>query len=455
MNWKRDDKGFMLIGVLVVSIGLFTIVSGITYFGLNTNKRTVSEAFRAQAFYAAEAGVNHALAMLRAGADLPLSEPPKDGLVPEDEPPIVSAPGTKPVYKVWLYIDPVDGQLRIASQGEEGTIIRHAMVNVVEGGEGGSAPQVGDGGVVPISWPSCACSITGPSQGSLGIGYWPNYSPYTISAPSIYSDINVAASGVLNLINAGELKVTGTHQLNANTRMIVQSAGNMTICANRLQLNSNSFIDADVTGDFSVCTSEFHLNANTYVDLNVDGKAIFHTTQSNINSNSRLRLSANTALLFWHEGWLELNSNFHTDDFGSSSQDQSLWPRIVVQRGLQLNANVQLGNIGSRPVLIFMDPEYTDPIELNSNAKIYGLLWAPTRTVTLNSNAFIYGKVIAKKIILNANAHIHGEVIAEEVMIHNTSNSGIYPGIYYNFDNVTIPGATSGTGFGIGFFQAK
>lgn len=419
---RNDDRGFALVSVLVISVGLLTVVSGLLMYASTTNKRAVTEEQRARAFYAAESGINHTLALLRNGVTLPNSNPPSKGAIPDGEPALTSSTGTLPEYKVWLYIDPEDQQRKIVAQGEDGIALRNVSVAVT----GSNGPSLEDGSVVPITWPSCTCDISGPSKGKIEVNAG---NTKTITAPGIYDSINVNSNGKLYINTSGAIKVKGQFEVNANAEVIVNADGPTSLCASNLNLNSNSLLDIRVDGPVSICSSGLSINSNATLNLDIEGAVTMCANTVNMNSNGKLKIARNASLTTWINGNLELNSNFLTTDYGDDSQDETTWPRIVVRKGLSINSNVKLGASGRRPVLLFMDPTYTNDVTLNANAELYGAIWAPTRKVTLNSNSRIYGTVIYKKLVTNSNSHITDQGDFSHVHIPGTSTSGSAVGI--------------------------
>ena len=447
----RDDRGFTVVGIMVMSLSLLIVVSGIMVFGSATNKRAASEEQRAKAFYAAESGINHVMALLRAGVDLKdryLVAAPADGeSIISKEPYVVASLGdTKPKYKVWMYYDDKN-QLIIVSQGEEGTAVRNVTVSVT----GGTPPTMEDGEVVDINWPTCGCSINTASKGSIEVN---KYKSYTISSSSVYDNITINQNGKLEVLTSSETKVTGKIEVNKDARMTVKGSGQYSLCSNSLQLNSTSLFSIDNSASTAICTNKIAINSGSILELNVNGAVTLCTSDSEFNSNGKIKLARGTNFILWASGdVLEMNKDFSiTDIYGSKDQDdKSTWPRIVVKKKLQLNSSARLGTETQRPFLIFMDPDYAGIVELNQSAVIYGAIWAPTRKVQLNNNAEVHGLIIADEVELNGNARVYGKVVANKI---NRPTSVI--GVEYDFSGITIPGAgSSGSGMGIGEYQDR
>ena len=48
-----------------------------------------------------------------------------------------------------------------------------------------------------------------------------------------------------------------------------------------------------------------------------------------------------------------------------------------------------------------------DEVDFDSNAKLYGVLYAPNARIEINSNFEVFGALIARSIRLNSNARLH------------------------------------------------
>lgn len=209
------DKGFALVGALVLTAGLLSVVSGLLALGNVSTRRTALEHHRNQALYAAESGINHALAVLRNGASLPDSEPPEEGrLIPDGPPAIANPEGERPHYAVWLFRDSSDGKRHIVAQGGEATVLRSVSVVV---GAGSVFPAGRSEGQppFPIAWESCGGGTVLP----------------------------VASHGETEIAEPGAYLVDGPLELKSWSKLRVTAAGDVRVCAPSLVLGSHSSIE--------------------------------------------------------------------------------------------------------------------------------------------------------------------------------------------------------------------
>ncbi len=60
-----------------------------------------------------------------------------------------------------------------------------------------------------------------------------------------------------------------------------------------------------------------------------------------------------------------------------------------------------------------------DTVDFDSNAQLYGTLYAPNASVTINSNFALYGSMMARRVHLDSNARVH----FDEALLSSSSNT--------------------------------
>ncbi|MGI6544109.1 MAG: hypothetical protein ACOX44_13860 [Limnochordia bacterium] len=217
---NNRDQGFALVGVLLVTVSLLTVVSGILVYGSTTNKRAVDEESQVRAFYAAESGISHALAKFKAmqeGGTLPETWPASD-VDALKNPFVTSVEGVKPQYVAGIYRQGDSSELIIIAQGKDRAILRNVSVNI-------TVPGLGGDGVIG-AWPICnypSTSVTWTGNGTA------DHSKVT------YSDVGIG-NGSTEITVANEFYAETLRFVNPNGILKFVGEGPVTVCIKSIVL---------------------------------------------------------------------------------------------------------------------------------------------------------------------------------------------------------------------------
>jgi hypothetical protein len=143
-----------------------------------------------------------------------------------------------------------------------------------------------------------------------------------------------------------------------------------------------------------------NMTVNNNKTLTINGPANVVMTNLHLRSGSALRLNtAGGPVTLWV-----------IDDFIMDSNAQ-LAPLNLLPQDVQIN--LLSDNV--------INPEVTiqlDTVDLASNTKLYGMVYAPNAAVTIRSNFELFGSLVARSVDLNSNATFH----FDEALIPATSS---------------------------------
>lgn len=132
---------------------------------------------------------------------------------------------------------------------------------------------------------------------------------------------------------------------------------------------------------------EFELNSNS--TLNVTGPITLVVNSANLNSNAEMWIDAtNGGAEIFVIGDFIMNSNTMLSATSFDPADVTL-------------------NLNSDNVI---DPDNEvdlDAVDFDSNAKLYGTIYAPNAYVEINSNFELFGAVVARRVHLDSNSKVH------------------------------------------------
>jgi hypothetical protein len=377
---RNRDQGFALVGVLLVTVSLLTVVSGILVYGNTTNKRVVNEESQARAFYAAESGISHAIAKFRALQEedaLPDTWAKNEAEAFADEAFVESEEGKKPQYKAWIYRpDQNSPEFTIIAQGEDRAIVRNVSVKI-------TAPGLGGDGVIweeLANSPSCNFTSVTTVKGKDDFSGEMKIDSYNKDGILIeYDEIKLTSNGSNLTIN-----VNGPYFL-----------------AKRIEVTSNTSVtfvkDPKNTEDVTICIKggkenkpglEINNSDETKrgIEFALDGNVDLVASQIMFRNKGRLVVGANTNLTIWADV-LETNNILgyvdHATDVPEVLETPSTWPRIIVAKKLVLND--ELGRASSRPVIVYL----RNKASVSGSSYVYGAIWpsskAPSYSIKLPS----------------------------------------------------------------------
>jgi len=143
--------------------------------------------------------------------------------------------------------------------------------------------------------------------------------------------------------------------------------------------------DSLVSGEYNFAT--FHLDSNATLDIT--GPATIVCGDMILDSNAEIHIDAtNGPVEFYVVDDFALNSNTLITSLTNTPADVTI--------------NLESDNV--------IDPEVTvdlDEIDFDSNAQLYGTIYAPNAAVDINSNFELFGAIIAHNLHLDSNSRIH------------------------------------------------
>lgn len=339
---RNRDEGFALVGVLLVTVSLLTVVSGILVYGATTNKRAVDEQSQARAFYAAESGISHAIAkfkvLLEAGnlPDWPNTEEEAYARGPFAQ----STGGEEPKYKAWIYRE-TGNYLRIIAQGEDKAIIRNVSI-----------------------------TISNPAAGGNGVGRWP-----TCNYPS--TKVSWTGNG-----NADHSKVTySTVEIQNHKTETITVANEF--YAENLSFKPNGILKLVGKGPVTVCIKNLNLNGNAQpynLIFDIDGDIELISEKVSAISNSNVHIGAKTVLTMWADT-VNLNKTVITD-LATEIKVPTTWPRLI-SRSIDLGQHTTFGSDSSRPMIVYLVG--TNALSGKNQSVIYGKVWTASGSVSSGS----------------------------------------------------------------------
>ena len=69
-----------------------------------------------------------------------------------------------------------------------------------------------------------------------------------------------------------------------------------------------------------------------------------------------------------------------------------------------------------------VDLDELNTVELDSNAELYGTIYAPNAAIDIDSNFQLFGSVVARRVHLDSNAKIHFD--ESLLLVHASASSG-------------------------------
>ncbi len=151
--------------------------------------------------------------------------------------------------------------------------------------------------------------------------------------------------------------------------------------------------DKTVSGNETLASGDYMWNGftvNNGKTLTITGPATIVVTNFNLKQNAQIQIdAANGAVEFYVIDDFIIGSNTF---FGSTDLDP-----------LDLAVNLLSDNIIDPDTLVILE----DDVLFNSNAKMYGTIYAPSALIDIDSNFELFGAVMAQEIHLDSNSQIH------------------------------------------------
>jgi len=197
----------------------------------------------------------------------------------------------------------------------------------------------------------------------------------------------------------GSATVTGSTTPNSSTQEMPPIELPATITSGDLTIDSNGQYLA--AGDYRF--DAFLLDGNTSYMIHGPATIIFESFQ--IDSNSELWIDASDGPVeFFVIGDFILNSNTTVASLTYTPSDVAF--------------NLLSDNV--------IDPQLTvdlDGVDFDSNAELYGTIYAPNAKVEINSNVELFGSLVAKSVHLDSNCKVHFD---EDLLNSSSSQETTY-----------------------------
>lgn len=377
----RRRRGSALMAIVVLVIGLaavsLTLVSMVS--GSGKEQRSVRDDL--SSLYVSEAGIAEAVFDLAKGGT---------GRLGDENVPVNLGTGAS------YYVEAVDnaGEVMLTATGSDrGMTSRvEAIVKAVAAG-GWTWAAFGDQSMTMDSnarvdsydsrngtYASQAVNGSGSSQyansnGDIGS----NGNVSMDSNTKVWGAARPGPTGSTNIL--GKAVVTGSTvpmlspiPMPALTIPTIASSGSLTVSGAQTLVGDHRFTDLEIDGT---------------VQLSITGPASIVIDNFTLNSNSSVIVDATS-------GPVEF---FVLDDFVMSSNTLI---RSTTFNPADVTINLESDNI--------LDPNLNvdlDEIDFNSNAQLYGTVYAPNASVEINSNFELFGGIMAKRMHLDSNARIH------------------------------------------------
>lgn len=198
----------------------------------------------------------------------------------------------------------------------------------------------------------------------------------------VWGDATPGPSGTTTVAGSNVL-ITGTTTPNAST--VAMTGIDVPAIAPGASVSYSGAGNSIGSGDYYF--DSFLVNANSQVV--VTGPARIIVNDFRLNSNSSFMVDATN-------GMVEL---YVVNDFLLNSNTLMAATDYLPKN---LEVNLLSDNIVDPMVLVDLDT-----VDFNSNAKLYGTIYAPEAYIDVNSNFELFGSMVAKQVRLRSNSTVH------------------------------------------------
>jgi hypothetical protein len=214
----------------------------------------------------------------------------------------------------------------------------------------------------------------------------------------------------------GDVGSNGNITLKANTKVYGDSmagpGGSTTIVGSNVTLSGTSTPQTSVMDlpeiDVPLMTSSGSLMVNNNTTVIPPGD--HRWTNFTVNTGNKVTVTGPARLVF---------ENYHLKSNAQMVIDASNGPvEIFVYDDFILDSNTLLASTTNKPVDLsvnllsdnVINPDIKvqlDIITFDSNAKMYGTIYAPSAIIDIDSNFELFGSLVARRVLLDSNARIH------------------------------------------------
>lgn len=224
---------------------------------------------------------------------------------------------------------------------------------------------------------------------------------------NIAADSNVKVFGDVTPGPTGSAVVTGNAVVSGSTAPATSLVGMPAIVIPTLTSLGDMNFDGSGSGAFhSFIPAGSHEMGVVEVDmsnLSIIGPATLVFDSLRIDSNSQVTIDAsNGPVEIFVRNDFVLNSNAKLASITETPADLKI--NLISDNILDPNLNVDL-----------------DEVDFNSNASIYGTIYAPNASVEINSNFELFGALMARRVHLDSNAKVH----FDEALMNSTNTGDI------------------------------
>lgn len=385
----------MMVGLAVLSVSLFTVVNS----GEKAQKSTREQS---NAKYVAEAGLSVALMDLSRGAD------PQDVSVGSVNQPVAFGNSS-----YWVTATDLGGNLyEMTATGVENNVGSQLKVVLREVTDSqhvwaafGDEGLTMDSNAKADSYNSSLGLYTDQDVNGSGS------SSYALSNGNIGSNANVGADSNVKVWGnatpgpSGTASITGNAVVSGSTQPATALVSMPAITLPSLVSMGDHAFDGSGSGAFhDYIPAGDHRFDSVEVDMNqltIVGPATLVFANLSIESNSEVIVDAtNGPVEIFIEGDFLMNSN--------TLLASSTWTPADIELNLLSN------NIVDPSVNVDLDE-----VDFNSNAELYGVVYAPNALVEINSNFELFGSLVAKQVHLDSNSFVH----FDEALLSSNSSS--------------------------------
>lgn len=381
-NESRRGSALVIVTFIVVAMaGLSLSLLAITD---STNKSQREARERASAMYVAEAGISQAIFDLQTGGT---------GVMGTEQAPVAYEQSE-------LWVDVTDlggGQRSILSTGtDQGVSYRVEVVveQVVDTtfiwAAFGDLGMTMDSNAFVDSYDSSLGLYETQDINGSGSDKYANEKGNIGSNNDVGMDSNTVVHGDAQPGPSGTTTLTGKASVTGSTAPAAQTIPLPPLVIPSAPPSGSVVVSGSSTqtlGSGTYAFTEFTLQSNSKLFLT--GPATIVVTDMTLGSNAELIVDATLGPVeFFVEDDFVMNSNTLITSTTFTPSDVAI--------------NLQSDNV--------VDPETEvdlDVVDFDSNAQLYGTIYAPNASVTINSNFELFGSIVAYQVHLDSNSRVH------------------------------------------------
>lgn len=248
------------------------------------------------------------------------------------------------------------------------------------------------------------------------------------SSAGLYGDQDVNGSGNDSYANSdGDVGSNGNIELSQNSVIhgdaVPGPGGSTTIIGGNAGVDGSTAPNSSTVEmppiDVPVIASSGALSISGSSTL---ASGAYHFDSLDVAVGSTLTVTGPATLVFG-SFLLRSNSEFRVDASAGPVE-------VYVIDDFVMNSNTLVASLTYTPVdLMFnllsdnvIDPDLNvdlDEVDFESNAQLYGTIYAPNAAIEINSNFELFGSIVSRRLALNSNAQVHYD---ESLMSATSSN---------------------------------